>query len=277
MSQLSDLVSGRFGLESDVEPVPVSTEPLAAILGRRSYRRYRDEVVTDELRAALLACAQSASAKSDLQQYSIIDIRDQPVKDELAELSSSPFIAKAPVVLVFCGDINRLQRISSLRGLPYTQNTLDNFMNAAVDAALAMQSFVLAAESQGLGCCCISHVRNDMDAVSELLSLPKGVFPMAGLTAGWPGEERDVSLRLPPAVVVHRDAYNDDTLADEIDAYDQRRHEARAIPEAGYLHGGEFELPEFYGWSEHVARRLAKPGGLEGLRAFLESHGFELA
>ena len=99
---------------------------------------------------------------------------------------------------------------------------------------------------------------------------------MAGLTAGWPGEERDVTLRLPPSVVVHQNTYNDDALAEEIDIYDQRRHDRRPIPEASYLHTEEFDLPEFYGWSEKQARRLAKPGNLKDLRAYLEDNGFEL-
>jgi len=149
-------------------------------------------------------------------------------------------------------------------------------MNAAVDAALAMQTYILAAESYGLGCCPISHVRNDLDKVRDLLHLPEGVFPMAGLTAGWPGENRDVILRLPPSVVVHQNTYNDNALAEEIDNYDQRRHHKRPILETSYLHTEEFDLPEFYGWSESIARRLAKPSELKGFRTFLESHGFEL-
>ena len=123
----------------------------------------------------------------------------------------------------------------------------------------------------------MSHVRNDLEEICDLLALPKGVFPMCGLGAGWPGEKRDITLRLPPSVVVHRERYNDDALAVEIDAYDRRRHDVRPIAEAGYLFPDDFEAPDFYGWSEHVARRLAKPGGLEGLRTFLESHGFDLS
>ena len=276
MTELLELIQNRFGIEADVLQIGVTKCLVGDILARRSFRRYLDREVPEELRNLLLACAQSASTKSDLQQYSIIDIHEQSAKDKLAELSGSPFMIKAPVVLVFCGDIRRVQRISELRGLPYVQNTLDNFMNAAVDAALAMQTYILAAESHGLGCCPISHVRNDLNQVRDLLRLPEGVFPMAGLTAGWPGEERDVVLRLPPSVVVHQNTYNDIALAEEIDHYDQRRHDKRPIPETSYLHTEEFNLPEFYGWSENIARRLAKPSNLKGLRTFLESHGFEL-
>lgn len=276
MTELLELFQNRFGLESNVPQVKVTESLIADILVRRSFRRYLDREIPEHLRNLLLACSQSASSKSDLQQYSIIDIQEQSTKDNLAALSGSPFMIKAPVVLVFCGDIRRVQRISDFRKLPFAQNTLDNFMNAAVDAALAMQTYILAAESYGLGCCPISQVRNNLDEVRELLRLPKGVFPMAGLTAGWPDEERDVTIRLPPSVVIHQNAYNDDALPEEIDTYDQRRHDRRPIPEASYLHAEEFDLPEFYGWSENQARRLAKPGNLKDLRTYLEANGFEL-
>ena len=276
MTNLIELIENRFGTETDVSQNVKTTSLTGGVLARRSFRRYLEREVPENLRNLLLACAQSASSKSDLQQYSIINIQEQSTKDKLAELSGSPFMIEAPVVLIFCGDTHRGQRISELRGLPYAQNTLENFMNAAVDAALAMQTYILAAESHGLGCCPVSHVRNDLEQIRDLLHLPDGVFPMAGLTAGWPSEERDVTLRLPPSVVVHKNTYNDKTLKEEIDTYDRRRHDKRPIPASSYLLSEEFDLPDFYGWSENIARRLSRPNGLEGLKRFLKSHGFKL-
>ena len=276
MTKLSNLIRDRVGIENAVSQGETTETNIENILSRRSFRRYLDREIDENLRNLLLTCAQSASSKSDLQQYSIIDIREQSTKRTLAEIADSPFITNAPLVLVFCGDLRRARKISEFRGLPYVQNTLDNFMNAAVDAALAMQTYILAAEAHGLGCCPVSQIRRDLGEVRDLLSLPAGVFPMAGLTAGWPGEERDVVLRLPPSVVIHRDKYEDQDLENKIDIYDQCRDENRPIPENSYLHKEDFELPEFYGWSESIARRLAKPSELKGLRTFLESHGFEL-
>ena len=276
MTELSRLIRDRFGIETTVSQSETVEKNIENILSRRSFRRYLDREIDEDLRNLLLTCAQSASSKSDLQQYSIIDIREQTTKKTLSEIADSPFMTEAPLVLVFCGDLRRARKISELRGLPYVQNTLDNFMNAAVDSALAMQTYILAAEAHGLGCCPVSQIRRDLGEVRDLLSLPAGVFPMAGLTAGWPGEDRDVVLRLPPSVVIHRDQYEDRDLENEIDIYDQRRHENRPIPENSYLHKEDFELPDFYGWSEHIARRLAKPSLLKDLRTFLEAQGFEL-
>lgn len=274
----------RFGLEapanftSELAQSGVtheSTAALSRILSRRTYRRFTDQPIAEALRTVLLACAQSAPAKSDLQQFSIIDIRDPAKKAALAELCDTAWMADAPVLLVFCGDLRRAQKVCDMRGHPYAQNTLDSFMNTAVDAALAMQALIAAAEAAGLGACCISQVRKRLPETAALLELPDGVFPVAGLAAGWPDEARDVTCRLPPAVVVHRDAYDDSDLEPELDGYDQRRHEAR--PLANQIKPEKFGTADFYGWSENAARRLAEPSDLGALRAFLESHGFDLA
>ena len=271
-----ELLRQRFGTDFDFADDPPVSDTARGILSRRTIRRYRDEAVSEDLVRVLLACAQSAPAKSDLQQYSIVRITDAGIKARLAELATTRWIATAPIMLVFCGDLRRVRRIATLRGKPYAQDTLDSFMNAAVDAGLALQSFIVAAEAAGLGCCPISQVRNKIDLVADLLGLPSGVFPVAGLTAGWPAEERAVTLRLPPAAVVHENRYDDRTLPGEIDAYDRRRHAAFPIPPARQVHNDLYGAAEFYGWSEHVARRLSRPEGRETLRAFLEAGGLAL-
>ncbi|MEE2761826.1 MAG: nitroreductase family protein [Pseudomonadota bacterium] len=273
MGDIADLIEARFGLAAEAGRDMTADGVLAQILRRRSFRKYTDEDVPEFMRAILLAVAQSASAKSDLQQYSIIDLRDQKSKERLSELCATDWMRDAPVLLVFCGDIRRAQRIAGMRGKAYVQNTLDSFFNAAVDAALAMQSYVIAAEDAGLGCCAISQVRNEMPEVSSLLKLPEGVYPVAGLAAGYPAEIRDVTLRLPPTVVVHTDISDDTGLEAEIKAYDSRRNAIRPMRQ---IMTDKYGTAANYSWSENVARRLSVPEARAGFRAFLESHGFDL-
>ena len=277
MTTIADLIEARFGFATEAGRRMAGEGAIARIIGRRSFRKYTADPVPGELRDILLAAAQSASAKSDLQQYAIIDIRDQAAKDRLAELRATDWMAEAPVLLVFCGDIRRVQRIAEMRGKPYAQNTLDSFFNAAVDAALALQCYAIAAEAAGLGTCAISQVRNRLPEVTELLALPGGVYPVAGLCAGYPAEKRDVTLRLPPAVVVHEDRYDDGGLEAEIDGYDQRRHAIRPTAPGRQLMTETYGSAEFYGWSENTARRLSAPEARHRFRAFLETHGFDLA
>jgi nitroreductase len=272
----ADLLEARFGLRlplgGDAPPDPT----LARILARRTHRRYSEKAVPEGLVDLLLATALSASAKSDYQQTSVIKVKDRGKRDRLAALiPSMPWIGAAPVFLVFCGDARRLQRIAQLRGKPHPAGRLENFFNAAIDAALAMQTFVLASEAVGLGCCPISVLRNHADAVGEILALPDGVFPVAGLCVGYPAAAGFVSLRLPPSVAVHTDRYDDGNLAAEIDAYDRRRDARHAIAPDQQKNPARFGQAAFYGWSEDKARQAAEAEGA-AFAAYVRKHGFTL-
>lgn len=276
MGRLGELAAARFGMATEVaEDIPAA-DTIAGLLGHRTFRKYSDREVPDAVLDLLLAAAVSAPAKSDLQQYSIINVVDPEKRATLAELSATSFMGTAPIVLVFCGDIRRVMRIAGIRGHEYGQNTLDSFMNAAVDTALVMQNFTVAAEAMGLGCCYVSQVRKKLDAVSEVLGLPDGVYPICGLTAGYPDEERDMVLRLPTSITVHRDKYDDSNLEAELAAYDERRNKARPTPPDRQLHRDVYGVSDDYGWSENTARRLSLPDGGESLTAYLKARGFDL-
>jgi FMN reductase [NAD(P)H] len=186
-----------------------------------------------------------------------------------------PWIGLSPVFFVFLGDARRLQRIGELRGKPVRNGTLEGFFNASVDAALAMQTMILCAESAGLGVCPISVIRNEIDKVAGILGLPDLVFPVAGLCLGYPQGEGFVSLRLPRVVTTHRDGYDDRQLAEGIDDYDRRRDAIHSIPADQHRSNAEYGKADFYGWSEDKARQAAKAEGA-AFPPYLRSHGFTL-
>ena len=273
-------IEQRFGLPPGdaVRDAPERPgEPaLVRILERRTHRRYRDEPIDEALVETLLACALSASSKSDLQQASVVRVRRAEKRAEIASwLPAMPWIGEAPLFLVFCGDNLRLRRAAALRAKPFPNDNVDMFMNAAVDAALAMQTFTLAAEAVGLGCCPISEVRTHIDPLTELLALPAGVFPIAGLCVGWPEREGFVSMRIPPALAVHVDAYDATGVEEKIDAYDRRRDARYRMPAERQREVERFGTADFYGWSEDKARQYSRPAR-PGFRDYLHRQGFAL-
>ena len=271
---LKALVSDRFGLDLNLSATAAVTPLLAQILGRRTHRSYTAQPVPDELIDLLLAVALSASAKSDFQQASIIKLKDADKRKRIAEhFPAMPWIGTSPAFLVFCGDARRLERISTMRNHPQRNGDIEAFLNASVDAALALQTFILAAESVGLGCCPISVVRNQMPTVARELALPDGVFPVAGLCFGYPAAKGFVSMRLPPAVTVHTDIYDDSALPAHIDAYDRRRSERHATPREQQRNPKLFGYADFYGWSEDKARQQAQPEGAS-FAEHVKRHGF---
>ena len=82
----------------------------------------------------------------------------------------------------------------------------------------------------GLGTCPISYVRNHITELSKLLGLPKGVFPICGLTLGYRADQGYTSMRLPQEVIVHYDQYDDDDLELQIADFDERNHARYPIP-----------------------------------------------
>ena len=93
--------------------------------------------------------------------------------------------------------------------IPQDNGALEGFFNATVDAALALQTCILAAETLGLGTCPISVLRNRSRRSSAILELPDKVFPVAGLCLGYPAQPGFISMRLPLAATVHIDRYDD--------------------------------------------------------------------
>lgn len=274
MADPQSLLNARYGLDLPDVEVP---DEIARLLDRRVTRRYTDQDVPDALLDGLLAAAQSAPAKSDLQQYSVVVMRDFARIKQIADwIGTMDWISSAPVFLVWCGDMRRGQRLCDLHDMPHANNNLDTFLNTAVDCTLAMAQFMAAADAICLGTCPISYVRSHIERVSPLLGLPNGVYPVAGLTVGWPVFRRPVSMRLPPSVVVHRERYDDSNLEDDVAAYDARRYERDPIAAASLKNNDIYPPREGVCWSENVARQLSVPERF-GFAAYLKTKGFDLA
>jgi nitroreductase/FMN reductase [NAD(P)H] len=273
------------GLKADIEyrygegiDLPDGTIPgeasVAAILAHRTHRAYADREIDERILNLLLASTFSTPSKSDLQQCSVIVLRDGRRRSELAALiPSMPWIADAPVFLVFCGDSRRIRRICELRGKPFANDHLDAFVNAAADAAMHLSTFINAADAMGLGTCPISVLRNHIGEVCRILELPPGVFPLAGCCLGWPVRDGYMSMRLPLELSVHEDRYDDDKFERLLDQYDKARDAKFSIPEDRQRYVDDYGTADFYGWSEDKARQVSKPER-EGLGAFLRGHGF---
>lgn len=249
-------------------------EALAVMNERSVCRRYRPDPVPEDLFRLLCATALASPTKSDLQQADIVRVAAPAKRAAIhALLPSSPWIAGAPEFLVFCGDGFRLRRIFGRRGVAFPNEHLDAFFNAAVDGAIVLATFVQAAELAGLGSCPISEIRNHAAAVSELLGLPDWVFPIAGLTLGYPESKEPMSPRLAMTATVHTDRYAVDELEQELRAYDERR--VRDRPYRRQRNVERFGSAERYGWSEDKLRQYSDPQRAD-FGAFVRSKRYRL-
>lgn len=276
MNKLLDTLAKRFGatFETPAERVG-DNETLQLMAGRRSFRRFKDERVSLELLRMLAGVALSAPTKSDLQQRDIVIVKDQGVRDRLnALLTDQDWIANAPELLVFCGNNRRQRQIHAWRDRPFVNDHLDAFFNAAVDAGIALQAFVTAAEAVGLGCAPISAIRNQSAAVSDILGLPDHCFAVAGLGLGWPAHDKPLAYRLPLSATVHVDRFSEDGIEAKVDGYDARR--AADQPMGAQRSPEMFGKADPYTWSEDKARQYARPERAD-FGAFVVRKGFKLS
>jgi len=257
------------------QPWPQAWQDLAT---RGSCRAFSDRKVAPELIEILCALALASPSKSDLQQRDIIIVEDRQLRQAIDQLLATGSLAQAwipgaPAFLVFCGNNRRQRQLHAWRGQPFANDHLDVFFNAALDAGIALATFVIAAEAAGLGCAPISAIRNHAQEVSDLLGLPEHVFPVAGLGFGWPSRDPRISLRLPLGRTVHRNRFDEAGIKAAVDAYDRRRHAAQPIRAQRSV--DRFGKAEFYGWSEDKVRQYATPERADW-GAFVRKKGFRL-
>jgi nitroreductase/FMN reductase [NAD(P)H] len=271
---VQDALSQRFGETFDVDPQLAGLAELKSIAAHRVQRSYAPRPIAPNLLRLLCACALSAPSKSDLQQAEILIVRDATKRAVIEGLlPEMPWIAQAPVFLVFLANGRRVPELFKMRDRPFPNDHFDLVFNASVDAALVLMNFVRAAEAVGLGCCPISVIRDHAARISALLELPDKVIPVAGMCVGWPVEASGISARLPLDLTVHEDRFDDGDLAEQVEGYDRRRH---AIwPYRKQRDEARFGKAAFYGWSEDKARQYAVPQRSD-FGAFVRGKGFKL-
>jgi nitroreductase/FMN reductase [NAD(P)H] len=272
MSSDEDSIADRYG--EAVAPMAHGRHLVSSMLARGSCRTFTDQPVAPDLLRLLCAAALASPTKSDLQQRDIILLETSSVRQALARLvGGQSWVAAAPMIAIFCGNNRRQRLLHQWHGVPFANDHLDAFFNAACDAAIALGAFVTAAEAVGLGCCPISAVRNEARAVSDLLELPPHVFPMAGLAIGYPSAPTVVSKRLPLSATVHSDHYREDDLKSQVTAYDEMR--ATAQPYASQRSPEEFGEKAEYAWSDDKVRQYSKPERADFGR-YVRDQGFTL-
>ncbi len=276
MNDLIKLLKIRYGDNKGKKNKNIIPKFVDQIIRRGSIRKFSKKKVSDEIFDTLIMSAQSAPTKSNLQQYSILNISDKKIKKEIGKLlGDTSWATEAPLFLLFLADIRRNKIITVSRGYNYENNNMDHFMNAVIDSALSMQTLILAAESWGLGACPISMVRNHMNEIKKICKLPDCVFPIAGLSLGWPNEKKKISLRLPKTLILHENNYSDKQIIEKVNKYDELVYKDSPIPVSKQRHVKKYGPAKKGLWSENLARQLSVPERIE-FKNWLNNNGFDL-
>ena len=162
-------------------------EVLCQLHDRKSVRAYEDRPVEPEIKRAVLEAAIQAPTAGNMALYTILDITDPEIKGLLAKsCDDQPFIAKAPMVLIFCADYRRWYDVFCRYVEDVRKPDMGDLFLAEADALIAAQNAVVAAQSLGLGSCYIGDITENYEYHKRLLKLPKYVVPAAMLCFGYP-------------------------------------------------------------------------------------------
>jgi nitroreductase len=255
-----------------VGPQDQWNDTLATIVNHRSVRAFLPAPLPADTLELLVAAAQSASTSSNLQLWSLVAVEDPERKARLSDLAGAQkFIRDAPLLLVWLCDHARLDAIAAERQTPVEGlQYLEEFIVGIIDAALAAQSAVIAAESLGLGCVYVGAVRNLPEQVAAELGLPPRVFAVFGMSVGLPDPagETGVKPRLPRPVVLHREQYAGGSREAEIARYNAT---VRGFQREQGMREQE--------WTQQSIDRVKDAAALRGrdrMRTALRALGFEL-
>lgn len=188
------------------------------LLERKSIRVFQDKEIPQDVKDKILKAAVNAPTAGNMQLYTIIDVTDQSIKEELVKTcDNQPFIKDAKMVLVFCADYNKWYKAFESTNCNPRHLEEGDLMLAVSDTNIAAQNAVTAAWSLGVGSCYIGDVMENYEKQKELLHLPRYVFPAAMVVFGYPEEKqmnRKKPKRAPMDLIVHENHYKDFTNED---------------------------------------------------------------
>ena len=267
----SDLLAARYGAGA-IPPAGPWNDTIAALLRHRSIRGYKSDPLPPGTLETLIAAAQSAATSSNMQTWSVIAVTDPAIKAEIAKCSQQQkHIEQCPLFLAWLADLSRAERLGAAEGVKLDAlRFFETFLVASIDAALAAQNAVIAAESLGLSTVYIGAMRNDVRRIAELLELPSGTLGVFGLCVGYadPAAPSEIKPRLAQGAILHRERYkvpDEKTLRGDYDA-----------KLAAFSKRNEMVHDS---WTDRVKSRLGSAASLRGrdkLRAHLNELGFPL-
>jgi nitroreductase len=157
-------------------------ELMEAINTRRAVRRIKSDPIPDDALKTILTAIQMTPSWANTQCWEIVVVKDQAVKEQLAETlpEGNPALkamTQAPVVLVLCG-------IKGLAGFKRGESTTDKGDWFMFDVGAATQNASLAAHALGLGSVVVGLF--DAPKAGEIVGAPDQVSVVALLPVGYP-------------------------------------------------------------------------------------------
>lgn len=246
---------------------------IQALMAHRSIRRYTDAAPSDEVVTTIVRAGQQAPFAYQMGSVLLGRKRER-----------NPF--GAPLLFTICVDAHRIELVMAQRGWKLASNDLHVMLFGMEDAIMMAQNMVVAAESLGLGTCYIGSAQYRSEALAKEYNLPKRVFPVVGLAAGFPAEDPPPRPRYPLEFTMFEDRYpelDEAKVTQAMQAMDEgylaqdyyRRANVMIPLEEGRKESFTFDN---YSWTEHISRKLGQwSTSPDEILAQLAARGFNLS
>ncbi len=193
-------------------------ETLQLLDQRTSLRTYDERSIEPEAIDAILHSAMRAPTAGNMMLYTVLQVDDPAKKRLLAETCGHPFIADAPLVLLFLADMQRWVDFFESNDVPahcaatdleYRRPDPSKLLLGCCDALIAAQNSVVAAESMGIGSCYVGDITGHAEEHREMFGLPPFAFPITLVCYGRPsaGFEPRRTDRFDRRFIHHVDRY----------------------------------------------------------------------
>ena len=245
---------------------------IKTMLNRKSIRKYMPEMPPDEVIETVVRAGQQAPFASQLCSLLLSRNREE-----------NPF--EAPLLFTVCVDSYKWELIMAERNWTMVGDDMMLLLLGFQDAALMAENMVIAAESLGMGSCFLGGVPFHSKEIIEEYNLPPRVFPMVGLTMGYPAQNPPPRPRYPVDFVLFEDKYPDFT--------GEQVRSAMEVMDQGYLAQDYYQslkaiIPiqgdredtftyETYSWTEHICRKWGQNLFPRTLLKHIKRCGFNIA
>jgi len=188
-------------------------ETIRLLMERKSVRQFvMEEMPAEDIRTILEAAVQAPTA-GNKSLWTAIHVTDPQKKLALSKsCDNQPFIATAPLVLVFCADYKRWFDMYKTLDLGEELRVPGegDFLLSAADTFIAAHASVVAADALGYGSCYIGDIVENCDIQREILGLPEYVKPVCMVVYGKPTQSQ-IDRKKPPRFkvedLVHENTY----------------------------------------------------------------------
>lgn len=200
----------------------IHNETIDHQVNHRTIRAFKEQPLNEEQLTTLYEAARHTSTSMFMQQFSILHVTDPHLRTQVREISQQPYVGANGDLFIFIVDLYRNQQIREQEGNDDGRlHTTDIFMQAVEDTTLAVQNFLTAAESMGLGGVILGSIRNNLEKLVQVLNMPKMTLPFLGIQVGVPDQEPQLKPRLPQRFIAFENHYPRDFKVADLAEYDQ--------------------------------------------------------